>query len=341
MAERAEPVSGGGGLWQAPEKRGGAMCMAVVINASAGALVAAGSAAADPHGAAFAMIESELRAAGLEVVIGAVDGPLPARMKHALSLGPDALVVGGGDGTIACAAQVLAGTDVPLGILPLGTMNLMAKDLGLPLTIREAAAVLARGHTRRIDVGEVNGHVFLCNSILGAASRLGRQREKRRGGMSIAEYWRLVVAGVRSLGRYPALSVSIDTGNGERHRRTRALAVVNNDYDEGIGQVLTRSHLDRGFLAVYVARSLSVWRLIRIAAGMVLGNWRHTPGLEHALTDYCVVDSRRSSLRVMNDGEGFLLAPPLHYVVRPRALRVIVPRPPEAIAAVPTATEPS
>src|SRR5262245_109683 len=79
----------------------------------------------------------------------------------------DAVVVGGGDGSIRTVAGVLAGTNVPLGILPLGTLNHFAKDLGIPLHLKEAAEVIAKGETRAVDLAEVNGETFINNSSIG------------------------------------------------------------------------------------------------------------------------------------------------------------------------------
>jgi diacylglycerol kinase family enzyme len=79
----------------------------------------------------------------------------------------DALVVGGGDGSIRTVAHVLAGTGVPLGILPLGTLNHFARDLGIPTDLKETVALIAAGKTRSIDVGEVNGETFINNSSIG------------------------------------------------------------------------------------------------------------------------------------------------------------------------------
>ena len=80
----------------------------------------------------------------------------------------DAVVVGGGDGSIRTVASVLVGTDVPLGIIPLGTLNHFAKDLRIPLIADRAVAVLASGKRRYVDVGEVNGEIFINNSSIGS-----------------------------------------------------------------------------------------------------------------------------------------------------------------------------
>jgi diacylglycerol kinase family enzyme len=76
---------------------------------------------------------------------------------------------------------------------------------------------------------------------------------------------------------------------------------------------------------VYALRGLNVWRIVRFAFGMALGNWRSTPGLERYVARHLVIHSRRKLLRVMNDGEVVMIRPPLRYRIRPRALKVIVP----------------
>src|SRR4051794_24863581 len=78
-----------------------------------------------------------------------------------------AVVVAGGDGSVRAVASVIAGTDLPMGVLPLGTLNHFARDLGIPLDLQGATAVIARGITRPVDVGEVNGRVFVNNSSIG------------------------------------------------------------------------------------------------------------------------------------------------------------------------------
>src|SRR5215218_7585967 len=81
--------------------------------------------------------------------------------------GAEAVVAGGGDGTVGSVAGALAGHGMPLGVLPLGTLNHFAYDLGIPFTLDGAIAVIAAGHVASIDVGEVNGHVFVNNSSIG------------------------------------------------------------------------------------------------------------------------------------------------------------------------------
>src|SRR4029450_6264872 len=89
------------------------------------------------------------------------------------------VIAGGGDGTVNTVAAALVGTEVVLGVLPLGTLNHFAKDLGLPLELGGAVQTIGAGHTVRIDVGEVNGQMFLNNSSLGLYPRIVRHRQKQ------------------------------------------------------------------------------------------------------------------------------------------------------------------
>ncbi|KTS20372.1 DeoR faimly transcriptional regulator [Methylobacterium indicum] len=271
-------------------------------------------------------LRSRLDAGGLTVVPEPrPDAPLPERLAAAAELpGIDAVAVAGGDGTLACAAQALAGREVPLGILPLGTMNLLAKDLGLPLDLDAAIAVLATGTMRAIDAGEVNGHVFLINSVLGLPARMARHREAKRGRMGVTDLLRMGAGLLRHLGRYPRDRALLTLGSETRRVRFRTLAVVCGDYREGLGQVLSRAGVDGGHLTLYLVETLSAARLVRLGLGFAIGEWRRLPDLERHETDALTLDARKA-LRVMNDGEVVLIAPPLRYRLRASALRVLVP----------------
>lgn len=294
------------------------MRIALVINAASGSL---------GNGVDPAQLRQRLADAGFEVVVEPNDtAPLPRRLEEAANRpGIGAVVVAGGDGTLSCAAATLAGRELPLGILPLGTMNLLARDLGLPLDLDAALATLATGVRRRIDIGEVNGHTFVINSILGMPARLQRHREAQRGRQSLRGALRWCFGLLRHLGRYPKLSITTEVDGSVRHLRIRMLAVVNNDYGEGLGRMLVRDQLDGGRLTLYAATRMSPFRALRLAVGVVLGDWRRQPGLERIAATELSVGARSQTLRVMNDGEVLMIAPPLRYRIRPRALIVIVP----------------
>lgn len=294
------------------------MRIAVIVNPNAGGLIG---------GAGAETLEDRFADAGIDAVIAPDGGrPLEERIAAAAASGVDAVVVAGGDGTIASAAQALAGTETAFGILPLGTMNMLARDIGIPLDLAAAVAALAEGTVKAIDVGEVNGHVFLCNSVLGLASRLGVRRERARGRLGLAVAWRMALVAWRAARRYPAMTVELEIGGERRRLRTRSIAVVDNDYGEAPGRLLSRPRLDSGELVLYVTEKMTPWRFVALAFGVLVGRWRGRPGLTRITATEFTIHSRRKLLRVMNDGESVLLAPPLAYRIRPGALKVIVPR---------------
>ena len=299
------------------------MRVAVVINTAAGGLVGREEVAAE--------VAERLAEAGLDarIIHDNEAADLAGRLDLAIAEGAEAVVVGGGDGTIAAAAARLAGTSTVLGILPMGTMNLLAKDLGIPLELEAAAASLAHGEPRAIDVAEVNGHVFLCASVLGLPTHLGRYRERHRGDASIRSRIAFAVAAVRATLRHPPLRLLVDLGEGPVRVWTRAATVVAGGYAEGFGQFMRRERLDRGELVLYLARGFGAWWAIRLLFGMLSGSWRNQGLLDERASKAVSIRSGRPRLRVMNDGEALLLEPPLRYTIRPRALNVIVPRPPE------------
>jgi diacylglycerol kinase family enzyme len=294
------------------------MRIALVINATAGSM--SGDLTPD-------IIREKIAAAGLTAAPEANDSaPLPARLEAAAALpGIEALVVAGGDGTIACAASLLAGRDLPLGLLPLGTMNLLAKDVGVSLDLDVAIETIRTGQVRKIDLGEVNGHVFLTSSLLGMPARMAKHRESQRAGLDVRGASRFAGGLLRHLGRYPKLAITSRIDGRERRWRVRLLAVVNNEFVERPGQMLVREPLDGGRLTLYLLEHLSLWSMLRLACGFALGDWHRLPGLERHPVDSVTIDSAHRALRVMNDGEVRLIDAPLSYCSRPKSLAVLVP----------------
>ena len=226
---------------------------------------------------------------------------------------------------MACAAQMMAGCETPLGILPLGTMNLLAKDLGLPLDLDAAIETIKLGNPKRIDVADVNGHVFLISSMLGLPAQMAEHREAHRGAAGFPGAARFVAGLTRHLWRYPLLAVTATVDGAAYRLRTHMLIVVNNDFVEQPGKFLMRDPLDGGRLTLYVTGKLTTWRALRLASGLAAGAWHRLPGIVRRVVTDLTIETDKQALRVMNDGEVRLIDGPLHYSMRPRALAVIVP----------------
>lgn len=252
---------------------------------------------------------------------------LTRAIGEALAARVDTLVVGGGDGTLSTAAAALAGTSTRLGVLPLGTLNHFARDLGIPLGLDEAASVVLAGHTTRVDAGEVNGKVFLNNSSLGLYPRVLRLRERHpaRGWKKwLVALW----AALKLMRHHPNMRVRIEAGGRTVEYRTPVVFVGNNEYQTaGITTGIRKSIAD-GLLAIYVVRSRGRPRLFRLAWRMFTGKVVETGELDvvKAPSARIEIDGVRS-IEVALDGELATLEPPLEFRIRPAALTVLVPAP--------------
>ena len=288
----------------------------ILINQSSG------SAGADARERVGAALGRAGIAGEVEMVRG---GELEARAKAAVAAGVKLVVAAGGDGTASAVAGALAGTDTALGLLPLGTLNHLARDLGISFDLDEAAAVIAAGHQRIIDVARLNERVFVNNSAIGlyplfVADRDGQQRLGRSKRLS------MFVAGLRTLARFHhhRLTLTID-GRRSETIDTPLLFVGNNDYRLDLGAAGRRDSLDGARLCVILLRQMG--RAAFLAALMRALAGRSRPGDMVKLDDVQRLDvaSRRSSLTVSSDGETRRLVPPLAFRIDPGALRVVAP----------------
>lgn len=234
------------------------------------------------------------------------------------------IVAGGGDGTINAVASAVIGTEKVLGVLPLGTLNHLAKDLKIPLDLEGAARILISGHTSGVDVGEVNGHIFLNNSSLGLYPTIVREREKKQR-LGSGKWPAFVWAAIAAFRRYPFLHVRLIAEGKGFDLRTPFVFVGNNKYVMEGFNVGRRERLDKGQLSVYVSNRTGRWGLVRLALRALLGHLREEKDFLALLTDELKIKTKHKRLRVAFDGEVDSLEAPLHYRVRPGVLRVIVP----------------
>jgi diacylglycerol kinase family enzyme len=264
--------------------------------------------------------------AGLLATIDAdSDRPIDQRISDGVAQSADVIVAAGGDGTITALASALAGTDRSLAILPLGTVNALAKDLNIPLDIRQAVLALATGEEQLIDVGEVNGRIFLHKVVVGVIPAVAAGREHIRGRRDLWTKLGFLRYFARRLARTRRMAVVITTADGQtRIERVQALAVASNAYDEGLGQFFSRSSLDHGSLTLYTLHHLNLGDVLRLTAEMLLGTWRDDEALSIESVDGVTIDARKSLLKVMFDGEVETLHTPLVFSIRKRALSVIV-----------------
>jgi diacylglycerol kinase family enzyme len=265
-----------------------------------------------------------------------MDRPLEERAAEARQSDAEVIVAAGGDGTATAVASALVGTDKVLAVMPLGTVNTLARDLGLPLELAQWGAAIGALEPQRIDVGEVNGHIFLHNVVVGLLPGLVAAREHIRGRETIGTRLAFLRFFLRRLFRSRRIAVEITDRSGRTMiRRVVAVAIGNNEYDEALGRLLARERLDGGSLSVYLVKRLGFSDLVRLVAEMVLGRWRQDEALEVESVKALTVRTRKRALKVMLDGELALLSVPLRFRIRPKALSVLAAAPVAAADAAP------
>ena len=271
-------------------------------------------------------VEEIFAAAGREVrvTVARSGGELRGSMERSLQDGCEILVAGGGDGTISTAASLLVDRSIPLGVLPLGTLNHFAKDVGIPLELEDAVRVILDGSDCQVDVGEVNGRVFINNSSLGVYPAIVRLRERYQAtgwGKWIAALW----AGLAVLRRNPFLAVRIIADGEATVRRTPFVFVGNNQYRMQGLQAAARESLVSRHLAVYVLNAGQRVGLLRLGWQVLWKGVDEVQELDLLTVDAATIETRRSRIQVALDGEVLALQAPLEYRIRPAALRVYVP----------------
>lgn len=292
-----------------------------ILNRNAGAII----------GAKAEVFERKLaetfRSAGHGITVETVEPKeLSGRFREAAERGYDALIVGGGDGSVNAAAAALLGRRTALGILPLGTMNRLARDLGLPADVDAALRLLAKAEPRQIDVGEVNGHIFLCNSFIGLPRMVAERRQKLRG-RPLAERLRGYAAMPMEIARGARrLAILVDDEEAAHAHRALTVVVSNNVYREGANFFLKRRALDEARLGLYISKHRTVLQTVWLLLRTSLGFWKGDPDLEAREVEKVTIHSNSKRLKVSNDGELLSLETPLRYSIRPKALTVLAPK---------------
>lgn len=290
------------------------MSVPVLINAGGGTARGMGDKCAGEVEAAFA-------AAGLDVDVRMISGRAMGAAAAEL-VDRDLVVIGGGDGTLGSAAGELAKGGAALGILPLGTRNHLARELGVPLDLGEAAKLIAARPIRRIDLARANGHAFVNNASIGAYPELVEERDRRDAPKWLATLPATWAVLMRL--RHHRLQLTLQ--GQEQPVLTPLLFVGNNRYALDVGRLGARKALDDGVLSVFAVAAKRRSDLIGFALRTVLGH--ADPERDFATigeTAELTVDGHPASVPVALDGEVTELALPLHFTVEAKALAVVAP----------------
>lgn len=289
----------------------------VIVNGSAGA---AGSPDPEALSAAF-------RDAGLQARVNtfAPGEDIRELARRALKKRPPVIVAAGGDGTVSAVADMVRGTGTALGVVPAGTLNHFAKDLGIPLDPAQALRVIAAGRRVAVDVGEVNGRGFINNASLGLYADLVRKRQRQQRRLHRSKRTAMLWAALEVLGRSRLLDLRLELDDRVEACRAPFVFVGNNHYVLEGFDIGKRERLDAGMLSVYTTRRCSAAGLGGLALRALFGRLRQADDFVESAVRSLRVDSRRRRLLVAIDGELSAFDASLEFRVRPRALQVIVP----------------
>lgn len=294
------------------------MTVIALLNAKAGALNT--GAVADPR----ETVEAAFREAGRPATVELIEPEdMDARLDAAVRSDCEIIVVGGGDGTVSHALAKLAGSGKALGVLPLGTMNLMGRDL-YPATgdLAANAAALASGEIRKLDLARINGRPFHTLCGLGYFARVAREREQTRydfpGGRAfsvLVSIWRSVTKAGRT-----RLTIVADG----RHIRTRAyatLVTVNR-----IGEDWRRAHLDEGVLELHLMRHSHFTGRAKAGLELLSGRWREGDTIESIAARQIEIRSARPRMWIAVDGELRREDMPLVFEIETQSMPILMPR---------------
>ena len=250
---------------------------------------------------------------------------IASTINEVVGQGADRVLVSGGDGTIATAATALLETPAELAILPGGTLNHFARDLGVSTDAEEALELAVEGETRGVDIGLVNGRVFLNTSSVGAYVRFVRIRERleRRFGYRAAS----AIAALRLLFQWTIYAVELEVDGEPRIYRTPLVFIGVGERELQVPTLGSRVKDGKRGLHVIVVRGRSRARLFAIALAAVargVDAVARTPELDAYLVDRCRISVRRPT-RVALDGELESMQTTLEYELRRDALHVVCP----------------
>lgn len=289
-------------------------------------LINRGGGAAAADGEIGGKVATALKAASIHAKVNLIaGGDCAARCTAIARRGDKLLIVGGGDGTISAAASALIGTETLLGILPLGTLNHFARDLGIPTDLEQAANVIAGRHERRVDVAEMNGRIFINNSAIGLYPLMVIDRDAQRKRRGRSKWLAMVVASLRTLMRFSHHRLTLTVNDQQALVDTPLLFVGNNDYEVDLAAAGKRDSIEHGQLSVMVMRKKTRRGFIGAMSRALLNRSRADDMVRLQGVERLRVTSHRSHLAIALDGEVIHAAPPLDYRIRKKALRVIAP----------------
>jgi diacylglycerol kinase family enzyme len=282
-------------------------------------------------------IEAAIAHSGIEVAELSFSDPENMQAQTDRLIAMDVpLIIGGGDGTLRESAKYLSAQDKPFGILPFGTMNLLANDLGFS-SLQAALKAYAQGaEPQAIDAGFVGEEIFLCCASLGTMPQASVFREENRERNRLLVLPQLFLFVINQLEKNKHKKMTIYLDGRKKRLRTPALVISANRFADNTGwreSNFKRQSLTGGQLAVYAAHTQTKWGHVRLLLRMIVGDWLHDPELKEWVGHKVGLRTHRKHELVSIDGEVLDMAMPLEFTLKPGFVKLLVPRAADEIAA--------
>jgi YegS/Rv2252/BmrU family lipid kinase len=259
-------------------------------------------------------------------VFPASDGSeIVSQARAAVASKPSVVVAAGGDGTVSAVASCLKDTGIAMAVLPMGTLNHFARDLGIPADCEEAVAAIASGRRVAVDMGAVNDRPFVNNASIGIYPDIVRDRQRQQRRLGRGKFWAMLWAIHAVLKRSPFLRLHVQVDGEEHQIKSPFVFIGNNDYVMEGFSIGTRSSLRNGRLSIYTTGRKGRLGLLLLALRALFGRLEQAEDFVMDTARSLRIDTRRRRLLVATDGEVTAMDTPLDFRVLPGALQVIVP----------------
>ncbi len=234
----------------------------------------------------------------------------------------DNFVICGGDGTVRETIQLLADfPDITLTIIPLGTFNHFAQDIGQSMVVSEALQAIMKKEVMKVDLGQVNDLYFTNLSTLGLYTHIAKQKQKlRKNGVS--RWIATCIATFRALRKFSFVDVTVKIDGKTIKRKSPLVVVGNNRYELQKESIGSRKHLNRHRLHFFVLKPVNFFRAFSLVFHSLAGTLKRQDEFDEFFSGEVVLNSSRKSTVVSLDGEVYSLDFPLKYKILPNKLRL-------------------
>ncbi|SHJ74246.1 Diacylglycerol kinase family enzyme [Rubritalea squalenifaciens DSM 18772] len=248
-------------------------------------------------------------------------------IRQAITEKPESLIVGGGDGTIATAAGLLESTNISLGILPMGTFNLAARDHEIPLDLEEALHVLAKASPVTTSLLRVSGQPCLCTCIIGFYPRMTRILDEYHGTQWWRKTWNIFKVSVVRFTKSPLYEFTYETDTSSLEYRSRMLAIVPGAYRDSLGIIPERTSTTPLSLTLYIFKHRTRIAMLRGIFAFLAGKLANDDDMQVLSATKASLDfGRKKEIKTLIDGEVLQLPNPIKLSLEPESLRILHPQ---------------